>query len=85
MGACACRRAVSNRRPSPYEGNALPLSYDDVRGPGRDRTGHLPFARRTLYQMSYEPVVLVRTRSAIRTRTSAGLSGVPPANWATRA
>ncbi len=26
-----------------------------ARGPGRARTGHLPFARRTLFPMSYEP------------------------------
>lgn len=48
-------------------------------GPGRTRTGHLPLARRVLYPMSYEPRWCVRTRSAIRTRTVAVLSGVPPA------
>jgi hypothetical protein len=47
---------------------------------------HLPHARRVLCLMSYEPVPVpreqlvprrVRTRSAIRTRTGAVLSGVP--------
>ena len=37
-------------------GRDWPLSYDDLCGPGRHRTGHLPLARRTLYLMSYEPL-----------------------------
>lgn len=40
----------------PWQGSALPLSYNRMRADGRARTGHLARTGRMLYQMSYDGV-----------------------------
>lgn len=95
-GAPAWQGPDSNRRPRAYETRehsellhpASALTFHAWTRPGSNRpppvckTGALPDELRALTSHSRRAG---RTRSAIRTRTTTGLSGVPPASWATRA
>ena len=61
------QRADLNRRPLPYQGNALPLSYigKKERAGDRARTGDNQLGRLKLYQLSYSRIYTLMQRSVI--------------------